>query len=80
MKRNIEVLAAAVVSGTFIMASGAPALASPAQSGNWQTPAQWHRFVKKAVLGTLLLDDDGVPIPNSCMGTAATTSRAPQIR
>jgi len=35
-------------------------LASPAQSGQWQTPALWHRLLKKAVPGTLVLDDDGL--------------------
>ena len=27
---------------------------------SWQTEAQWHRTLKKAVAGTLLLDDSGV--------------------
>ena len=35
-------------------------LANPAQSEQWQTSAQWHRLLKKAVTGTLVLDDDGL--------------------
>jgi hypothetical protein len=35
-------------------------LANAAQSELWQTPASWHRLLKKAVSGSLVLDDVGV--------------------
>ena len=35
-------------------------LAKAAQSELWQAPANWHRLLKKAVPGTLVLDDAGV--------------------
>jgi hypothetical protein len=35
-------------------------LTSPARAQQWQTQAKWHRSLKKAVPGTLLLDDNGV--------------------
>jgi len=35
-------------------------LANAAQSELWQAPAKWHRLFKKAVLGSLAVDDAGV--------------------
>src|SRR6266851_633983 len=56
MRSSVNVSLAALVGGILFVASNSAA----AQSGLWQTPAQWHRLAKKAVPGTLLLDDDGV--------------------
>jgi hypothetical protein len=36
------------------------AFAGPGQAEQWQTAAKWHRALKKAEAGTLLLDGDGV--------------------
>ena len=60
MRNKFNILTAAVLGGVLLVASNGGALASAAQSEHWQTPAQWHRLLKKAVPGTLLLDDDGV--------------------
>jgi hypothetical protein len=38
--------------------SGTPV--TDARAPQWQTPAKWHRTLKTAVPGTLLLDEDGV--------------------
>ena len=35
-------------------------LANAAQAEIWQTPTKWHRLLKKAVPGTLVLNDAGV--------------------
>jgi hypothetical protein len=40
--------------------SGLVSLAGPTQAQQWQTPAKWHRSLKKAAPGTLVLDQDGV--------------------
>ena len=56
MRSSVNVSVAALVGGILFVASNSAA----AQSAHWQTPAQWHRLAKKAVPGTLLLDDDGV--------------------
>jgi hypothetical protein len=45
------------ISATIILSS---VLASAAQPELWQTPANWHRLLKKAVPGSLVLDDAGV--------------------
>jgi hypothetical protein len=39
---------------------GVRAAASPASSETWQSAAQWHRVLRKAVPGTLLVAQDGV--------------------
>jgi hypothetical protein len=57
MRSKVSISAAAVAGSVLVVVS---ALASPAQTRHWQAPAQWHRLLKKAVPGTLLLDDDGV--------------------
>jgi len=57
MRSNFNVLVTAVAGGIFLLASG---FAGPSQAEPWQTPAQWHRLLKKVVPGTLLIDDDGV--------------------
>lgn len=45
------------ISATIILSA---VIASAAQPELWQTPANWHRLLKKAVLGNLVLDDTGV--------------------
>src|SRR6202165_6326142 len=60
MRSDVNVSIAALVGGVLVVALNGAALANAAQAEHWQTPAQWHRLVKKAVPGTLLLDDDGV--------------------
>jgi hypothetical protein len=60
MRSNFNVFVTAVAGGIFVLASNAAVLASPSQSEHWQATAQWHRLLKKAVPGTLLIDDDGV--------------------
>lgn len=42
------------------MTSSGAAQAKSAAFPRWQTPALWHRALRKAMPGTLLLDDDGV--------------------
>jgi hypothetical protein len=42
------------------IASGGALHADSGESPRWQAPAQWHRFVRKTVRGTLLVDHDGV--------------------
>jgi len=44
----------------LIVAALSGLLAIPGQAQHWQTPAKWHRTLKKAVPGTVSLDDDGV--------------------
>ncbi|MEO8051906.1 MAG: hypothetical protein ABI833_15930 [Acidobacteriota bacterium] len=51
MKSNVKIFV------SIMLGAG---LTSPAQSQQWETPAKWHRSLKKAVPGTLLLGDDGV--------------------
>jgi hypothetical protein len=51
MRRSVK------ISVAFILAE---AFASAAQSQPWQVPARWHQLLKKAVPGTLALDDDGL--------------------
>src|SRR5258708_40310236 len=65
MRSSVNVSLAALVGGILAVGSNGAALASPAQSEHWQTPAQWHRLAKKTVPGTLLLDDDGVEFRSS---------------
>jgi hypothetical protein len=60
MRSNFNVLVTAVAGGIFVLASSTAVLASPSQSERWQTSVQWHRLLKKAVPGTLLIDDGGV--------------------
>ena len=40
--------------------SGRNTSMSPAESSNWQIPARWHRVLKRAIPGTLLINDAGV--------------------
>jgi hypothetical protein len=42
--------------GFIVLSSGA----ASAQDRTWQSAAKWHRTLKKAVPGTLVLDQDGV--------------------
>jgi len=58
MRSTINIFVSVVVGGIFVLASNATR--SPLQSQPWQTPAQWHRLLKKPVPGILLLDDGGV--------------------
>ena len=47
----------------FLIAFGAAitlAQSSGAETPKWRASARWHRILKKAVPGTLLIDDDGV--------------------
>ena len=45
------------ISATIVLGA---VLGNAAQSELWQTPANWHRLLKKAVPGSLVLDDAGV--------------------
>ena len=56
MRSSVNFSIAALAGGILFVASNSAA----AQSAHWQTLAQWHRLAKKAVPGTLLLDDDGL--------------------
>jgi len=42
------------ISATIVLGA---VLGNAAQSELWQTPANWHRLLKKAVPGSLVLDD-----------------------
>ena len=55
MRSNVTVL-------TLVAICGIAAIPNPssAQAEQWQAPAKWHRTLKKAEPGTLLLDADGV--------------------
>jgi hypothetical protein len=55
MRSNLKFSIVAVSATFFAMPSH-----SPAQDDHWQTPAKWHRTLKKAELGTLVLDGDGL--------------------
>jgi hypothetical protein len=55
MRSNLKFSIVAVSAAIFAM----PSL-SPAQDDHWQTEAKWHRTLKKAELGTLVLDGDGL--------------------
>ena len=55
MRSNLIVLT--VVTICAIAAMPSP---SSAQAEQWQTPAKWHRTLKKAEPGTLVFDRDGV--------------------
>ena len=59
MRTNIGI-AVTVAGGLVFMTSSSQTYARAAESPRWQTPAQWHRVLRKAVPGILLLDDDGV--------------------
>jgi hypothetical protein len=71
MRSNVTIFVTAVA---FVLASNGAALASSAQSEQWQTPAQWHRLAKKAVPGTLVVDQEGVEFRS-----AKFTQRWPNI-
>jgi hypothetical protein len=58
--KTIIGIAVTVAGGIVFMMSGGVAPATAAESPRWQTPAHWHRVLRKAVPGTLLVDDDGV--------------------
>src|SRR5713226_6155660 len=60
MSGNLNVSIAGILGGILVVASSGAALAGPAQSEHWETSAQWHRLLKKAIPGTLVLDDDGL--------------------
>ena len=55
MRRNLII--SAVVTAFGVVAIPSP---SSAQAAQWQTPARWHRALKKSEPGTLALDADGV--------------------
>jgi hypothetical protein len=59
MRTNIGI-AVTVAGGIVFMTTSGAAQCKAADSPRWQTPAHWHRALRKAVPGTLLLDDDGV--------------------
>jgi hypothetical protein len=48
------------ISVVFVVVSSGTAFAAPVQAELWQTPASWHRLLKKDVTGSLVLDDAGV--------------------
>ena len=56
MRSNLKL----AICGFVLALSASPASAGPADTVPWQTAAKWHRSLKKAVPGTLLLDQDGV--------------------
>lgn len=45
-----------------LLLAGGASLAFPQSEAlnRWEAPAQWHRFLKRATPGTLILDQDGV--------------------
>lgn len=55
MRRNLIISAVVTTFGVAAMPSP-----SSAQTEHWQTPARWHRTLKKSEPGTLSLDADGV--------------------
>ena len=55
MRTNLNIWAIAAICGILALPHN-----SPAQARQWQTAAKWHRTLKKAESGTLLLDADGV--------------------
>ena len=56
MRSNLKL----AISGFVLALSAGAASASPADAIPWQTAGKWHRSLKKAVPGTLLLDQDGI--------------------
>ncbi|SRR5712691_4475475 len=59
MRINVTI-AATVVGGIVFITLGGALHADAGESPSWEAPAQWHRLLRKAVHGTLLVDDDGV--------------------
>jgi hypothetical protein len=57
---KFNISAVAMLNGALVIASNGAALTAPAQSEHWETPAKWHQLLKKAVLGTLVVDAEGV--------------------
>ena len=57
---KFNVLATALFGGTLVIVSSGAKFAAPAQSEHWETPAKWHRLSKKAIPGTLVVDEKGV--------------------
>jgi hypothetical protein len=47
---------ASVLSGALTVA----VVAQASTAADWKAPARWHRSLKKAVPGTLVIDGDGV--------------------
>jgi len=60
MRSKINISIAVVLGGVSVVASSGTSLVGATQSPQWETPAQWHRLLKRAVPGTLVLDDSGV--------------------
>lgn len=44
----------------LLMAVGAAMASAQSDGTRWQTPARWHRTLRKTVPGTVLIDDSGV--------------------
>jgi hypothetical protein len=60
--RAEELMRNHLIVSTVVALCGLSAISVPiyAQAAQWQTPAKWHRTLKKAEPGTLLVDRDGV--------------------
>ena len=60
MRSNARFSAVAAMSGFLLAMASMTAFANPSRDEEWKTAAKWHRGLKTAVVGTLLLDGDGV--------------------
>ncbi len=60
MRTKVYVSALAPMCGLLFTTAGAAARANSAKTEQWQTPARWHRTLKKAEPGVLLIDRDGI--------------------
>src|SRR5215469_14376739 len=60
MRSNMRFSAVAATCGLLLAMASKTAFASPSSDEEWKTAARWHRGLKTAVLGTLLLDGDGI--------------------
>ena len=60
MRNRFYILFATVLAAALLVASNGGMQANAAQSEHWQAAARWHRLLKNAIPGILLLDDAGV--------------------
>lgn len=56
MKQDFRISTVVIMCGSIAAITSL----SPARAQEWETPAKWHRTLKKAEPGTLLLEADGV--------------------
>ncbi|HWB83065.1 MAG TPA: hypothetical protein VG675_02915 [Bryobacteraceae bacterium] len=56
MRHHLEIILSGVLAGLFVMSGSADLGAGEL----WRTTGRWHRFLKEAIPGTLLIEQDAV--------------------